>query len=355
MVPWDIGSRGSGHGTERHRYFLGEYTYDNQELIVLAFQQKMELPSSSEDEDYVNGNQPVLIGDESASQVSRAVSRVHRDIQMDNPEIELMKGCSFKFSPSGNTCGKLSGNYSMCPHHREQARLKSRRRRKRKKLAKLQLDNMSETTASVLSEDYMMKIITDQRRLVKSQKKLNEDIKSYEHDPMMKARFTDTFTHVSKKSQQMKEACQIISEKPELVEVLKSGSNVKEMTTELMALRRQAKRCPGTKHEHEEDKHFTVRRIRERLDYAETCDKRHQLMLYVVKELLDNYDVMCPHEKLFKEKPMFGEHPLNRCPNMCRELEGCPVPPPPSKLSRVRSVLPSWLGGNAPPQKRARE
>jgi hypothetical protein len=341
-------------GTIRHRA-----EQQRVKLLTRAFQQKMELPSStSEDEDYANGNQPVIIGEDtsdSASRVSSAVSRLHRDFQIDHPELQLEKTCAHKFHPSGNLCGKPSGSYAHCPHHREKLRLKSRRQRVRRQRQKLLDDNMSDTTKSVLNQDYMRQIVASQTKLLKSKAKLQDAVASFEDNPQLQAKLRESHTALNKEHQQTQDACRIIAQKPHLVDVLKSGSNVKEMTDELVEYRRLAKRCSGTKHVGEKDKWFALRCLRERLDYAETCDKRHQLMLYVVKELLDNYDVMCPHEKLFKEKPMFGEHPLNRCPNMCRELEGCPVPPPPSKLSRVRSVLPSWLGGNAPPQKRARE
>ena len=103
--------------------------------------------------------------------------------------------CSWK-SGKGKRCGdEAEEGYRMCPKHRKQERGKKQKQRDKAKELKLLdfVDNLSATSRSVMSKDYMRHLLSSQSTLKKAKQKLGETMDTFKDQPQMASRVREVF------------------------------------------------------------------------------------------------------------------------------------------------------------------
>ena len=141
--------------------------------------------------------------------------------------------CSWK-SSKGKRCGEeAEEGYRMCSKHRQQQRAKKQRQRdKAKELKLLDFgDNLSETSKSVMSKDYMRHLLSSQSTLLKAKQKLGETMDTFKDQPQMASRVREVFQSTTRQHKMLDDGVRILTQKPELVSLLKGGESVVEVKT----------------------------------------------------------------------------------------------------------------------------
>ena len=254
--------------------------------------------------------------------------------------------CSFKSSKGKRCPDDAEEGYRMCSKHRKQTRVWKQTQRDKAKALKdkakeLKLldfgDNLSETSRSVMSKDYMRHLLSSQSTLLKAKQKLGDAMDTFKDQPQMASRVREVFQSTTRQHKMLDDGMRILTQKPELVSLLKGGESVVE-----------------------------VKRARDNLA------KQVEVFRAVITardELLQNYGVMCgrptceglvPHRlidcQLLKRDAMtvgiqYPPPPRPPITDEFAEQHGYIKKPPTTKFQKVKS----WFGyGGGGPSKRSR-